>query len=180
MSHASNPAVLCCAVLCCILQETVRILKDRACAAFGVEPDKVEIWDYFNHGKYANLDKELDRDLVTARILDEQPILLDDKVGGCGFVLGTAARVVGDCVGICGLTRMGGSTHIGRAADCAGAARGPGDQSAQAYGDQGQVMWQRTSISTCCLLKQHYVCCCLQGVRPLLSMCVVCHSVGEL
>jgi hypothetical protein len=112
MSHASNPAVL-----CCVLQETVRILKDRACAAFGVEPDKVEIWDYFNHGKYANIDKELDKDLETARILDEQPILLDDKVGSCGSVLGTAARVVGDCVGISGLTRMGGSTHIGRAAD---------------------------------------------------------------
>jgi hypothetical protein len=68
------------------LQETVRILKERACAAFGVESDKVEIWDYFNHGKYANLDKELDKDLEAARILDQQPILLDDKVGGRGSV----------------------------------------------------------------------------------------------
>lgn len=75
MGHARNHAVLCCA-----LQETVRILKERACAAFGVEPDKVEIWDYFNHGKYANIDKDLDKDLDAARILDEQPVLLDDKV----------------------------------------------------------------------------------------------------
>jgi hypothetical protein len=72
-------------VLCCVLQETVRILKERACAAFGVDSGKVEIWDYFNHGKYANIDKDLEKDLEAARILDEQPILLDDKVGAsCG------------------------------------------------------------------------------------------------
>lgn len=76
--------VLCCAALClfmlCVLQETVKSLKERACAAFGLDADKVEIWDYFNHGKYANLEKDLDKDLDAARILDEQPILLDDKV----------------------------------------------------------------------------------------------------
>lgn len=71
-----------CCLLCVVLalQDTVRSLKERACAAFGLEPDKVEIWDYFNHGKYACIEKDLDKDLETARILDEQPILLDDKV----------------------------------------------------------------------------------------------------
>lgn len=62
------------------MQETVRSLKERACAAFGLDPSKVEIWDYFNQGKYANIEKDLDKDLEAARILDEQAILLDDKV----------------------------------------------------------------------------------------------------
>lgn len=64
-----------------VVQETVGTLKERACAAFGIEPAKVEIWDYFNHGKYANLENQLDKDLDAARVLDDQPILLDDKVG---------------------------------------------------------------------------------------------------
>lgn len=74
-------------------QETVLSLKERACAAFGLDPSKVEIWDYFNHGKYANLEKDSAKDLEAARILDEQPILLDDVVseplgGVCGGVRG--------------------------------------------------------------------------------------------
>jgi len=69
----------CCCVLV-VVQETVGTLKERACAAFGIDPAKVEIWDYFNHGKYANLENQLDKDLDAARVLDDQPILLDDKV----------------------------------------------------------------------------------------------------
>ena len=65
---------------CAVLQETVRSLKERACAAFGVDPAKVEIWDYFNNGKYGKIENILDKDLESARIMDEQPILLDDKV----------------------------------------------------------------------------------------------------
>jgi hypothetical protein len=64
----------------CRTQETVRSLKERACAAFGVDPSTVELWDFFHNSKYANLEGHMDKDLEEARILDEQPILLDDKV----------------------------------------------------------------------------------------------------
>jgi hypothetical protein len=69
---------------CSILQETVRSLKQRACAAFGVDTEKIEIWDFFHNNKYASLESQLDKDLEEARILDDQPILLDDKVLAAG------------------------------------------------------------------------------------------------
>lgn len=98
-------------------------LKERACAAFGLDPSKVEIWDYFNHGKYANLEKDSHKDLEAARILDEQPILLDDLVseggpgggrggggfggvhvstlGGLGYVLGGGGEGMNVHVSLC-------------------------------------------------------------------------------
>lgn len=69
---------------CSLLQETVRSLKQRACAAFGVDTEKIEIWDFFHNNKYASLESQLDKDLEEARILDDQPILLDDKVLAAG------------------------------------------------------------------------------------------------
>ncbi|KAF8072770.1 UBP11 [Scenedesmus sp. PABB004] len=60
-------------------QETVRSFKERACAAFGVEPGRAEIWDYFHNGKYANLDLLLDSTMGEVRVVDNQAILLDDK-----------------------------------------------------------------------------------------------------
>eukprot|EP00879_Flechtneria_rotunda_P018400 GHRR01019301.1.p1 GENE.GHRR01019301.1~~GHRR01019301.1.p1 ORF type:complete len:366 (+),score=128.13 GHRR01019301.1:849-1946(+) len=59
--------------------ESVRSLKERACAEFDVDPSKVDIWDFFHNSKYATLEALLDKTLEEARILDEQPILLDDK-----------------------------------------------------------------------------------------------------
>lgn len=63
------------------LQETVHSLKLRACAEFGVDPATIDIWDFFHQGKHAKLEGQLDKTLSDARIIDEQPILLDDKVG---------------------------------------------------------------------------------------------------
>jgi DUSP domain len=62
------------------VQESVASLKARACAAFGVDPAKTEIWDFFHSSKYACLEDHLDKSLSEARVLDEQAILLDDKV----------------------------------------------------------------------------------------------------
>eukprot|EP00882_Tetradesmus_deserticola_P008738 GHRQ01009215.1.p1 GENE.GHRQ01009215.1~~GHRQ01009215.1.p1 ORF type:complete len:470 (+),score=231.36 GHRQ01009215.1:579-1988(+) len=61
------------------LKETVQSLKLRACAEFGVDPASIDIWDFFHHSKHANLEGHLDKTLNDARILDEQPILLDEK-----------------------------------------------------------------------------------------------------
>jgi hypothetical protein len=79
-------------VLYCAVQNTVRSLKERACAAFGVELDAVEIWDFWHQGKYANLELELDSTLEAARIMEKQAILLDDKVcvGGEGGFLASS------------------------------------------------------------------------------------------
>jgi hypothetical protein len=77
LAHRCMPLVLLC------LQETVESLKLRACAEFGLEPRAIEIWDFYHHSKYANLESSLDKTLNEARILDEQPILLDEKVGRC-------------------------------------------------------------------------------------------------
>jgi hypothetical protein len=71
--------VLCVLLVYC-LQETVQSLKLRACAEFGVDPAGIEIWDFFQEGKYANLEGQLDKTLDEARVLPEQPILLDEKV----------------------------------------------------------------------------------------------------
>ncbi|WIA28861.1 hypothetical protein OEZ86_011387 [Tetradesmus obliquus] len=61
------------------LKETVHSLKLRACAEFGVDPATIDIWDFFHQGKHAKLEGQLDKTLSDARIIDEQPILLDDK-----------------------------------------------------------------------------------------------------
>eukprot|EP00882_Tetradesmus_deserticola_P015244 GHRQ01016235.1.p1 GENE.GHRQ01016235.1~~GHRQ01016235.1.p1 ORF type:complete len:328 (+),score=162.42 GHRQ01016235.1:579-1562(+) len=61
------------------LKETVQSLKLRACAEFGVDPATIAMWDFFHHSKHANLEGHLDKTLNDARILDEQPILLDEK-----------------------------------------------------------------------------------------------------
>lgn len=41
----------------------------------------VHIWDFFQHGKYKALEGSLGEKLQEARIMDDQPILLEDKVG---------------------------------------------------------------------------------------------------
>eukprot|EP00878_Enallax_costatus_P011714 GHUV01012229.1.p1 GENE.GHUV01012229.1~~GHUV01012229.1.p1 ORF type:complete len:397 (+),score=120.37 GHUV01012229.1:268-1458(+) len=59
--------------------ETVASLKERACKAFGLDTDKVEIWDFFHRSKYAKLEDKLDQTLDECRVLEGQDILLDDK-----------------------------------------------------------------------------------------------------
>jgi hypothetical protein len=87
------------------LQETVQSLKLRACAEFGLEPASIEIWDFFHHGKHANLEGQLDKTLSDARILDEQPILLDEKVrrsgGSSNSKAAVRAATVQQCKGSC-------------------------------------------------------------------------------
>ncbi|KAF6262010.1 hypothetical protein COO60DRAFT_1699565 [Scenedesmus sp. NREL 46B-D3] len=56
--------------------ETVQDLKHRACAAFGVEPESVLLWDYFNACPFILLEDQLHCTLQQARLLDEQPLLL--------------------------------------------------------------------------------------------------------
>lgn len=55
-------------------------MKERACQLFGLDPDKVEIWDFFHRSKYAKLEDKLDQTLEESRVLEGQDILLDDKV----------------------------------------------------------------------------------------------------
>lgn len=73
-----------CLALTFCLQETVSSLKERACKAFSLETTKVDIWDFFQNSKHAKLENSMDRTLSDARILDEQTILLDDKVCSSG------------------------------------------------------------------------------------------------
>lgn len=49
---------------------------------FGLDADKVEIWDFFHRVKYASLEDKLDQTLEEARVLEGQCILLDLKVTG--------------------------------------------------------------------------------------------------
>ncbi|KIY94279.1 Putative ubiquitin carboxyl-terminal hydrolase 11 [Monoraphidium neglectum] len=84
---------------------TVAELKARACALFKVQEVDVRIWDYFQHSKYKDLEGCLDQKLPDARIMEDQPILLEDKdapeedargpppviqLGGSGFASGAA------------------------------------------------------------------------------------------
>lgn len=47
---------------------------------FGLDADKVEIWDFFHRNKYGSLEDKLDLTLEESRILEGQDILLDEKV----------------------------------------------------------------------------------------------------
>mmetsp|Transcript_38868 Transcript_38868/g.91496 ORF Transcript_38868/g.91496 Transcript_38868/m.91496 type:complete len:920 (+) Transcript_38868:303-3062(+) len=59
---------------------TVEVLKKKACEAFGLEVEKVRIWDYFKQRKYSNLEGQLNDSLEDSRIQDENDILLEEQL----------------------------------------------------------------------------------------------------
>jgi hypothetical protein len=59
------------------LQEPMQALKQCACAAFGVDPQAVMLWDYFESCRFILLEDQLHCTLQQARLLDGQPLLLD-------------------------------------------------------------------------------------------------------
>jgi hypothetical protein len=59
------------------LQESLQALKQRACAAFGVDPQAVLLWDYFEACRFILLEDQLHCTLQQARLLDGQALLLD-------------------------------------------------------------------------------------------------------
>jgi hypothetical protein len=66
----------------CALQATLAELKQRACAAFGVSPDSVWLWDYYGGEACKELEPHLESTVQQARLVDGQPILLrDNQVG---------------------------------------------------------------------------------------------------
>jgi hypothetical protein len=97
------------------LQETLQALKQRACAAFTVDPEAVLLWDYFEGCRFILLEDQLHCTLQQARLLDGQSLLLDPiaqvsiidyelsvvrcmtAVGGC--ILCTCSHGCTRCVG---------------------------------------------------------------------------------
>eukprot|EP00931_Biecheleriopsis_adriatica_P074322 TRINITY_DN48405_c0_g1_i1.p1 TRINITY_DN48405_c0_g1~~TRINITY_DN48405_c0_g1_i1.p1 ORF type:complete len:949 (+),score=190.68 TRINITY_DN48405_c0_g1_i1:116-2962(+) len=61
---------------------TVKELKATLCRELDLDSSKVRMWDYFNKRTYALLEKseeDLDRTLDACRILDDNPILLEEQ-----------------------------------------------------------------------------------------------------
>jgi hypothetical protein len=58
------------------LQETLQALKQRACAAFGVEPESVLLWDYVNACPFILLEDQLLCTVHQAHLADGQALLL--------------------------------------------------------------------------------------------------------
>lgn len=87
-------------------EATVGHVKAQLCKSFGLEVDKVRMWDYYHGSKYALLD-QADRTLESARIMNEQKILLEVKTNGQledveeenGDVLATSGDSTGDWIG---------------------------------------------------------------------------------
>lgn len=65
------------------MQDTVHALKVKACAAFGVDPDRMMLWDYFQYSRFVLLEDQLHLTLRDLWLLDQQPLLLEPqpKVG---------------------------------------------------------------------------------------------------
>ena len=66
----------------CSLQASLADLKQVACASFGLEEVDVQMFDYFTRKKYAAepLDVKPDETIEGANLLDNQDILLEEKV----------------------------------------------------------------------------------------------------
>lgn len=73
------------------LQDTVGTLKNGLCSHFKVDPDAVELWDYWNNRKFASLEDRLYEDLGQAQIQDGQSLLLEAKVKGMAIASGTCS-----------------------------------------------------------------------------------------
>ncbi len=74
-----------------LCQATVGQMKERLCKLVGVEEIDVQLVDYYSNKFYASLESELDKSLEDARIMDGQPIMLAEKVGGCVACLRAAS-----------------------------------------------------------------------------------------
>lgn len=75
------------------MQASVAELKRIACATFKVQEVDVDLYDFFKHEKLKNLEQCLDKTLDEVRILDEQPVLLEDKQVMSSSVLNKFAGV---------------------------------------------------------------------------------------
>lgn len=62
-----------------VMQETLRQVKARACAAYGAHPNTTLVWDYFLDSKYVLLEDQLDCTVGQIRLVDQQPLLLERK-----------------------------------------------------------------------------------------------------
>ena len=58
--------------------DTVRYLRDTMAVKLNVNPEEVRVWDFHGNSKYKLLD-DLDKKLEEAQIIDNQPILLEEK-----------------------------------------------------------------------------------------------------
>uniref|UniRef100_A0A383V6A5 RING-type domain-containing protein n=1 Tax=Tetradesmus obliquus TaxID=3088 RepID=A0A383V6A5_TETOB len=57
--------------------ESLQVVKQRACAAFGVDAEVVLLWDYFEACRFMLLEDQLQLSLQQARLGDGQHLLLD-------------------------------------------------------------------------------------------------------
>ncbi|CAE7604320.1 UBP11 [Symbiodinium natans] len=58
---------------------TIRQLKERLCTEMDLEPQDVRMWDYFDNKIFGLLEDEMDASLHDKRIMDNNPILLEEK-----------------------------------------------------------------------------------------------------
>jgi hypothetical protein len=61
------------------VQETLQQVKARACAAYGLAPDDVLLWDFFLNSKYMLLEDQLGCTLAELQMQDGQPLLLERR-----------------------------------------------------------------------------------------------------
>ncbi|CAE7198598.1 UBP5 [Symbiodinium necroappetens] len=58
---------------------TIRELKERLCEEMELDARDVRIWDYFDNKPFASLEEDLDGYLHDKRIMDNNPILLEER-----------------------------------------------------------------------------------------------------
>lgn len=59
---------------------TIQQLKTTLCSELGLGQNSVRIWDYFDWKPFALLEPDLDQSLESKRIMDGQPILLEEQL----------------------------------------------------------------------------------------------------
>lgn len=87
-------------------EATVGHVKAQLCKRFGLDEEEVRMWDYYHGSKYALLE-QADITLESARIMNEQKILLEEKTNEQvddteeenGDVLATSGGSTGDWLG---------------------------------------------------------------------------------
>lgn len=60
-------------------------MKKLACQAYGIEESETQIYDYFNKKKSELLDAKLDSSVETAVLVNNQDMLIQEKVCGLAF-----------------------------------------------------------------------------------------------